>query len=196
MKAIMKYKLTLVTGATMIALALLGGNATAAEQDAEANAGLPIGQSAPAFTLPDQDGKDVSLSSLLTKGPVAVVFHRSAAWCVYCKLQMVQLQRVHKEIETAGGQVVAVSYDSVEKLKDYASRSKVRFPLLSDAASKTIDAYDVRSTDAPPGRDGFARHTTFVVDQKGVIRAKLFQLSFQERPAVEKLINAIKAAQH
>jgi peroxiredoxin len=35
---------------------------------------------APAFTLKDQHGRDVSLDSLLKKGPVALVFHRSADW--------------------------------------------------------------------------------------------------------------------
>ena len=156
--------------------------------------GLPIGQSAPAFSLTDQNGREISLESLLKKGPVAVVFHRSVDWCMYCKLQMVQLQRILKEIEAAGGQVVGISYDPVEKLKGYARRSKVTFPLLSDAGSKTIDVYDIRYKEAPPERSGFSRHATFIVDQKGVIRSKLFRLSYQERPAVDDLINALKEA--
>jgi peroxiredoxin len=190
----MRSKLAFITGASLFALILLGGRVSATELEAEESTGLAVGQSAPGFTLRDQRGEEVALASVLKKGPVAVVFHRSAAWCVYCKLQMVQLQRIEKEIQAAGGQVVGISYDSVEKLKAYAERSKVSFPLLSDEDSTTIDAYHVRSKDAPPDKDGFARHTTFVIDREGVIRAKLFQLSFQERPAVNNLINAIKAA--
>jgi peroxiredoxin len=164
------------------------------EKAPEEKAGLPVGQSAPAFTLTDQNGKEVSLESLLKKGPVAVVFHRSVDWCLYCKLQMVQLQRIRKEIEAAGGQVVGISYDPVEKLKPYAERGKITFPLLSDVGSRTIDAYDIRYKEAPPETSGFARHATFIVDQKGVIRAKLFRLSYRERPAVDALINALKDA--
>lgn len=178
-------------GSTLLAAALLTTPLVAEEPE---NAGLAIGEHAPLFTLKDQNSRDVSLEALLKKGPVAVVFHRSVDWCMFCKLQMAQLQRILKEIDTAGGQVVGISYDSVEKLKPYANRSRITFPLLSDADSRTIDAYDIRYPEAPPEKGGFARHATFVLDQKGIIRAKLFQLSFQERPAVENLINALKEA--
>jgi peroxiredoxin len=124
------------------------------------------------------------------------VFHRSVDWCMYCKLQMIQLQRVQKEIQAAGGQVVAISYDAPEKLKAYAKRHKIAFPLLSDAKSKTIDAYDIRSKEAPPEKSGFARHATFIIDRKGVIHSKLFRLSYQERPAVNALIKALKEARN
>src|SRR4030095_8001669 len=116
-------------------------------------------------------------------------------WCLYCKLQMIQVQRILKEIETAGGQVVGISYDGADKLKSYAKQHNIEFPLLSDAASRTIDAYDVRYKEAPPEKSGFARHTTFIVDQKGVIRSKLYRIRSQEQPAVDALINALKEAQ-
>jgi peroxiredoxin Q/BCP len=107
---------------------------------------------------------------------------------------MVQLQRILNEIENAGGHVVGISYDSLENIKPFAERNKVTFPLLSDPDSKTIDAYGIRYTDAPPEKSGFARHATFIIDQKGVIRAKLFRLSYRERPAVDALISALKEA--
>jgi peroxiredoxin len=169
-------------------------DATAAGQDSEDKTGLAIGKSAPAFTLTDQNGRQVSLQSLLKKGPVAVVFHRSVDWCLYCKLQMAQLQRILNEIEAAGGQVVGISYDPVEKIEPFAKRNRITFPLLSDAGSKTIDAYGIRSSEAPPEKSGFARHAAFIIDQDGVIRSKLFRLSYRERPAVDALINAIKEA--
>lgn len=59
---------------------LLGTSARAAEPAAPEKTGLAIGQKAPAFTLKDQGGRDVSLDALLRKGPVALVFHRSADW--------------------------------------------------------------------------------------------------------------------
>ena len=101
-----------------------------------------------------------------------------------------------KEIEAAGGQVVAISYDPVEKLKTSPTGAEITFPTALGRGSKTIDAYDIRSTDAPPKLSGFSRHATFILDQSGVIRAKLFQLSYQERPAVDALINALKEARN
>lgn len=164
------------------------------EKDSLENRGLPIGRSAPGFTLADQTGTKVSLESLLAKGPVAVVFHRSVDWCLYCKLQMIQLQRIKKEIEDAGGQLVAISYDSPDKLKTYAKRQKITFPMLSDVGSKTIDAYDMRYKDAPPETTGFSRHGTFIIDQQGIIRNKIVRLSYKERPAIDALISSLKEA--
>ena len=189
-------KMKPVNGLCLLAAALLSTGLHAAGQATPENTGLPVGQRASAFTLQDQNGKKVSLESLLKKGPVAVVFHRSVDWCMFCKLQMVQLERIRKDIEAVGGQVVGISYDPVDKLRRFASRSQITFPLLSDVDSKTIDAYDIRYKEAPAETSGYARHATFIIDQKGVIRAKLFQLSYQERPAVDALINALKEARN
>ena len=165
------------------------------DPEPQEKSGLPIGHTAPAFKLSDQNGREVSLEALLAKGPVAIVFHRSVDWCLYCKLQMVQLQRIKKEIEAAGAQVVAISYDSPDKLKTYAKKQKITFSLLSDVGSKTIDAYNLRSPNASPETSGFARHATLIVDQKGIIRSKIVRVSYKERPAIDALINALKDAQ-
>lgn len=51
------------------------------EKEAPAEmSGLVVGKQAPPFTLKDQDGKDLALAQLLKKGPVALVFYRSADW--------------------------------------------------------------------------------------------------------------------
>ncbi|MBI4326373.1 MAG: redoxin domain-containing protein [Chloroflexi bacterium] len=54
--------------------------ATAAQEASPEKTGLAVGQKAPAFTLQDQNDQSVSLESLLQKGPLALVFHRSADW--------------------------------------------------------------------------------------------------------------------
>jgi hypothetical protein len=59
---------------------LMALGAIVAEAAALENVGLAIGQKAPAFTLKDQNDRDVALDSLLKKGPVALVFYRSADW--------------------------------------------------------------------------------------------------------------------
>ena len=59
-------------------IASLGLNA--GQEAGPEKTGLPVGQLAPSFTLKDQNGADVSVESLLKKGPVALVFYRSADW--------------------------------------------------------------------------------------------------------------------
>ena len=153
--------------------------------------GLPVGKRAPSFTLKDQNERDISLPGLLQKGAVVVVFYRSADWCPYCKQQLVDLQRNLREIEAGGTQLVGISYDSVPILKRFANK-RISFPLLSDYGSKTIDAYNIRDQGV---NDGVSRHATFIIDKQGTVRAKLFQVSYAERPAVDALIKAIKDSQ-
>jgi peroxiredoxin len=135
----------------------------------------------------------VSLEQLLKRGPVAVVFVRSADWCLYCKMQLAQLQRNLKEIEATGGEIVSISYDSAEAIKRFAGRRKITFPLLCDAGSKTIDAYAMRDKES---ENGSSNHATFVIDQKGTIREKPLILNFSDQPAVDALIKALKAAKN
>ena len=59
---------------------LLAFNLIAAIPASPEKTGVAVGQKAPDFTLKDQNDRDVSLAALLKKGPVALVFFRSADW--------------------------------------------------------------------------------------------------------------------
>ncbi len=107
---------------------------------------------------------------------------------------MVQLQSSLKEIEATGGQLVAISYDSAAILKHFSANSGITYSLLADPASKTIDAYGIRNKEAPERWSGIPHPGTFIVDTKGVIRAKLFLEGYKERHAPEALIEALKKA--
>ena len=101
------------------------------------------------------------------------------------------MQKELENIQRAEIQVVAVSYDSVETLAKYGAENKIRFPLLSDADSKTIDAYGIRNKDVPEGspRDGIPHPGTFLIGQDGVILAKLFY-TVRKRHSPGELIEA------
>ena len=97
-----------------------------------------------------------------------------------------------KQIEATGGQLVAISYDSAAILKRFSANSAITYPLLSDAGSKTIDAYGIRNKEAPERWSGIPHPGTFIVDTKGIIRAKLFLEGYKERHAPEALVQALK----
>ncbi len=103
------------------------------------------------------------------------------------------MQRDIKSIEDSGVQVVGISFDSPAVLKTFSDRAKITFPLLSDPESKTIDAYHIRNEAARGKAEGVPRPGTFIVDQKGVIRAKLFLEGFKERHTTDALIEAARA---
>ena len=186
----------LIQGICIIAALVLGSTLVADQPAVSNELGLRIGQRAPAFTLKDQFGKDVSLNDLLKKGPVALVFFRSADWCLSCELQLVKLQRNLQVIEDSGGQLVGISYDSPKTLKCFADKKTITIPILSDTDSKTIDAYGVRERNQAYGKDGVASHITLILDQQGVVRAKMLGVIYDERSGVNALVKALKEAQN
>jgi len=107
---------------------------------------------------------------------------------------LVQLQEHLKEIEATGGQLVALSYDSTNILKRFAAKSAITYPLLSDAGSKTIDAFGIRNKEAPDRWSGIPYPGTFIVGTNGVIRSKLFLEGYKERHGIDALAQALKAA--
>jgi hypothetical protein len=57
----------------------------------QAERAVKVGDTAPSFSLPDQDGKTITLAELLTNGPVVLTFYRGA-WCSYCKMDLGALE--------------------------------------------------------------------------------------------------------
>lgn len=106
---------------------------------------------------------------------------------------MVQLQRDLQSIQDAGVQLVGISYDDTKVLKTFSDRMKIAFPLLSDPGSKTINAYHIRNEAAKGRAQGVPNPGTFILDQEGVIRAKLFLEGFRDRHTTEALCKAAKA---
>jgi peroxiredoxin len=98
-----------------------------------------------------------------------------------------------KSIEDAGIELIGISYDSPAVLKTFSERAKITFPLLSDPDSKTIEAYHIRNEAARGKAEGVPNPGTFILDQDGVIRAKLFLEGFRQRHTTEALITAAKA---
>ncbi len=65
--------------------------------------------------------------------------------------------------------------------------------MLSDPESKTIEAYHIRNEAAKGKAEGVPRPGTFILDQAGVIRAKLFLEGFRDRHTTDALIEAAKS---
>ncbi len=89
--------------------------------------------------------------------------------------------------------MVAISYDSTEILKAFAGKREITFPLLSDEESRVIDAYMIRNKEAGSRIEGVPHPGTILIDQKGIIRAKLGHEGYRKRHEPEELIKAAKA---
>jgi peroxiredoxin len=126
---------------------------------------IGTGQPAPAFTLKDQEGADVSLSDFAGKSAVALVFY-PFTFTGICEGELCALRDDIGTYEAAGVQVLAVSCDSKNSQKVWAEQQGYTFPLLSDfwPHGATAQAYGVFN-DAL----GCANWATFVIDRDGTI---------------------------
>jgi len=177
-----------------ISIAILFANLQIVAQAAPQSGQIGVGERAPLFRLKDQNDREVSLETMLKKGPVAVVFVRSIEWCSYCQLQTVQLSQNLEKLQAAGGQVVMVSYDPPEKVKRFAQRRKINVPLLSDSDSRTIEAYGMRALTGAGDQMGSAQHGSFVIDKAGLVRSKPYLTSFEGDVTMDVLAAALKDA--
>ena len=100
------------------------------------NTRLAPGDKAPGFTLPDADGKKVSLADY--KGRRVIVYFYPAASTPGCTKQACDFRDSLAELNSAGLDVVGVSPDKPEKLAKFRDAEGLTFPLLSDPDRKVL----------------------------------------------------------
>jgi thioredoxin-dependent peroxiredoxin len=138
---------------------------------------LPPGSRAPEFTLPDQDGRDVSLSSLLGHRMLILYFY-PADFTPGCTREACAVRDMHREIGEAGLGVAGVSPQSAETHRAFREKYKLPFTLLSDVDKFVIRMYDLQG---PLGIG--VRRGSYLIDQARYIRATVladFRLSQHE----------------
>src|SRR5947199_673309 len=93
------------------------------------------GEQAPDFTLPDARGNVVTLSQLLTQGPVVMTFYRGQ-WCPYCHLQLRAYQQALLHMQARGASLVAISPQTLDHSRALAEKLELTFALLSDMGNQ------------------------------------------------------------
>jgi peroxiredoxin Q/BCP len=103
---------------------------------------LIAGERAPEFTLPDETGKDRSLTELLSTGAIILYFY-PADFTPGCTRQACLLRDLHGEIERAGLRVVGISPQSPESHAKFRAKYNLPFVLLSDQHKAVVKMYGV-----------------------------------------------------
>jgi peroxiredoxin len=106
--------------------------------------------------------------------------------------QLVELQRVLPELEAAGYDLYAISYDTQEQLRNFADRHGISYPLLSDIGSVVIKRYGILNTLISPDEPGHRWYGipfpgTYVTDENGVVVRKFFNQHHAVRESGETL---------
>jgi peroxiredoxin len=112
------------------------------------------------FSLPDINGKNLSLSSFRGK---VVILSFWATWCPSCKEEMPRFNTLYNEMKSRGLEIVAVSSDySLGYLKDYLSDKNFNFTILFDEKRTVTRQYRIPYLPV-----------TFLIDKKGLIVEKI-----------------------
>lgn len=125
---------------------------------------LSPGERAPEFTLPDPQGRDVSLTSLLGRGALILYFY-PADFTPGCTREACAFRDLHAEIQKVGLTVAGVSPRDPDSHRRFREKYQLPFLLLSDTDKSVIRMYDV---DGPLGFG--VRRSTFLIDQSRTIR--------------------------
>ena len=128
---------------------------------------LEIGTLAPEFTLPDQNGRETSLSMLLNRGPVILYFY-PADFTPGCTRQACAIRDLYTQVQRVGLVVAGISPQKSARHRAFQQRYELPVTLLSDPSKTVIKMYDVN------GPFGFGvRRATLLIDPARFIRGAL-----------------------
>jgi len=127
---------------------------------------LETEQRAPEFTLPDQDGRDISLTSLLKGGPVILFFY-PADFTPGCTREVCSIRDLHREIGNAGLTVAGISPQSPDSHRRFREKYRLPFTLLADETKEVIRMFGVSLLGV------WVQRVTYLIDQNRIIKGRV-----------------------
>lgn len=166
-----------------------------------------LGEALPPFMMPDHEGRLVTLSDLLERSPLVVVFHRGH-WCPYCRATITAIAEAQAHLAPA--QVVAISAETQRFTRRIRSQSRANFRFLSDIDAEYAGALDLTVAVDPAlrqileeagkrvpdfhGSKGWILliPAVFVLDANGIVRARHVDPDYRRRMEIDELIAAVR----
>ncbi|WP_225096244.1 thioredoxin-dependent thiol peroxidase [Streptomyces sp. CoH27] len=136
---------------------------------------LQPGDVAPAFTLPDADGTEISLSA--HKGRKVIIYFYPAALTPGCTKQACDFTDNLSLLADAGYDVIGISPDKPEKLAKFREKESLKVTLLADPDKKVLEAYGAFGEKKLYGKTvvGVIR-STVIVDEQGKVERALYNV--------------------
>lgn len=133
--------------------------------------GAKVGSPAPAFSLPDQDGNNVSLADYKDKRHVLLLFVRGD-WCPTCHIMLRTYERNKEKFEEKNIMLLAIGPDPLGVNKDMVHRLGVDYKVLSDEKQEALKSYGMLFQGNSPFakyKEGVPLPAAFLVNMKGTI---------------------------
>jgi thioredoxin-dependent peroxiredoxin len=159
--------------ATMMGMVLFSSHVVCAE----AAESLKVGQPAPDFSLPDQNGKTRTLEDF--RGKWLALYFYVKDDTPGCTEQACKFRDDIHELTDLGAQVVGVSVDDTASHANFAKKYNLPFPLLADSKGETAARYD-----SLRGDGSLAKRNSFLIDPQGRI-AKVYLSASTSRNSAE-----------
>jgi peroxiredoxin Q/BCP len=123
-----------------------------------------VGQDAPTFTLPSQDGTPVSLDQY--KGKWVVLYFYPKDMTTGCTIEAHKFQDALPQFDAKNAVILGVSVDTVDSHKQFCTKDSLTFHLLADPDHKVVSAYGSLGSFGPMT---IAQRNTFLIDPQGKI---------------------------
>jgi peroxiredoxin Q/BCP len=123
-----------------------------------------VGQVAPTFTLPSQDGSQISLTSF--RGKWVVLYFYPKDMTPGCTIEAHNFQRDQAKFDADNAVILGVSLDTPDSHKQFCTKEGLTFRLLADPEHKVVDAYGSLGSFAT---FKIANRNTFLIDPQGKI---------------------------
>ncbi|HLK22629.1 MAG TPA: peroxiredoxin [Bryobacteraceae bacterium] len=121
---------------------------------------LPVGETAPGFSLPDQDGNTVSLASLAGKNVVLVFY--PADETTICTKQLCEFRDSWSQAQQKNTIILGVNPAAEQKHAKFRAHHKFPFPLLADKGQKVAASYRANGL--------IVKRTVYLIGKSGRIR--------------------------
>lgn len=171
---------------------------------------LKVGDQAPSFELPNQNGELVKCEELLRNGPLIITFYRGV-WCPYCNTDLGYLKRYEKEVKEMGTTMLSISPQKANFNQQIIEQQRLGFDLLSDSRNAVAAAFGLRWEMVDPlhslykdsfrislpdynGDDSWTLPVParFVINMDGIIKYAEYSVDYTKRPNPDVLISELQ----
>jgi peroxiredoxin len=205
---LIKLKQKIESGLPAAAITIMHDATKALQETGIEEAILKVGEKAPEFSLPDQNGKLVSSQDLLQKGPLVLTFYRGV-WCPYCNLDLSNLKRYMNDFSASNATLLSISPQLAKYNTQIIEQQRLPFDLLSDKGNAVAEQFGLRWEMVDPlkslhrdqfkislpnynGEDSWSLPlpARYLIDTEGIIRYAEAKADYTNRPNPDALIAA------